>query len=150
MSLQIIHNKIFEIRGQKVMLDFDLAELYQTETKYLKRAVRQNQKKFPTDFMFELTKNEFETLRCNFSTSNRGGTRYMPFAFTAMRHFANSHKDLFEQINDLRNQMQTRLGEHDTQLSAIYDALENLLDKKQDELAAKENWKKRERIGFKK
>jgi phage regulator Rha-like protein len=178
MSLQIIHNKIFEIRGQKVMLDFDLAELYQTETKYLKRAVRQNLRKFPMDFMFELTKNEFETLRCNFSTSNRGGTRYMPFAFTehgvtmlasvlnsdkaidmniaivrafiAMRHFANSHKDLFEQINDLRNQMQTRLGEHDTQLSAIYDALENLLDKKQDEQEAKENWKKRERIGFKK
>jgi phage regulator Rha-like protein len=178
MSLQIIHNKIFEIRGQKVMLDFDLAELYQTETKYLKRAVRQNQKKFPTDFMFELTKNEFETLRCNFSTSNRGGTRYMPFAFTehgvtmlasvlnsnkaidmniaivraftTMRHFANSHKDLFEQINELRKEMQTRLGEHDTQLSAIYDALENLLDKKQHELDAKENWKKRERIGFKK
>jgi hypothetical protein len=67
-----------------------------------------------------------------------------------MRHFANSHKDLFEQINDLRKEMQTRLGEHDTQLSAIYDALENLLDKKQDELAAKENWKKRDRIGFKK
>jgi phage regulator Rha-like protein len=178
MSLQVIHSKIFEIRGQKVMLDFDLAELYQTETKYLKRAVRQNLRKFPVDFMFELTKNEFETLRCNFSTSNRGGTRYMPFAFTehgvtmlasvlnsdkaidmniaivraftAMRHFANSHKDLFEQINELRKEMQTRLGEHDTQLSAIYDALENLLDKKQDEQEAKENWKKRERIGFKK
>lgn len=56
MSLQVIHQKIFEIRGLKVMLDFDLAELYKTETKYLKRAVRQNLKKFPNDFMFELTR----------------------------------------------------------------------------------------------
>ena len=82
MSIEVIQNKIYEVRGQRVMLDFDLAELYQTETKYLKRAVRQNIKKFPVDFMFELNKNEFETLRCNFSTSKRGGTRYMPFAFT--------------------------------------------------------------------
>jgi len=177
MSLQIIHNKIFEVRGQKVMLDFDLAELYETETKYLKRTVRQNLKKFPEDFMFELTRNEFEVLRCNISTSKRGGTRYLPFAFTehgvtmlasilnsekaiemniaivrafiAMRHFANSHKDLFEQINDLRKEMQTRLGEHDTQLAAIYDALENLLDKKEEEKEAKQNWKERQRIGFK-
>ena len=65
------------------MLDFDLAELYETETKYLKRAVRANIRRFPPDFMFELTKEEFETLRCNFSTSNRrGGTRYLAFAFT--------------------------------------------------------------------
>lgn len=177
MSLEIIHNKIFEARGQKIMLDFDLAELYQTETKYLKRAVRQNIKKFPSDFMFELSKVEFESLRCNFSTSKRGGTRYMPFAFTehgvtmlasilnsdkaidmniaivrafiAMRHFANSHKDLFEQINELRKEMKGRLGEHDTQLSSIYDALENMLDKKQTEMEVKENWEKRARIGFK-
>lgn len=60
MSLEIINNKIFEVRGQKIMLDFDLAELYQTETKYLKRAVRQNIKKFPPNFMFELTKFELK------------------------------------------------------------------------------------------
>lgn len=71
-------------------------------------------------------------------------------AFIAMRHFANSHKDLFEQINDLRKEMHTRLGEHDTQLAAIYDALENLLDKKEEEREAEERWKERERIGFKK
>ena len=83
MELQIIQNKIYEIRGCKVMLDYDLAELYETETKYLKRSVRANIKRFPSDFMFELTKNELETLRCNFSTSKtRGGTRYLPFAFT--------------------------------------------------------------------
>lgn len=81
-SLQLIQSKIHEIRGQKVMLDFDLAELYGTETKYLKRAVRSNMKRFPSDFMFEITKEEFDRLRCNFSTSKRGGIRYMPFAFT--------------------------------------------------------------------
>lgn len=64
------------------MLDFDLAEMYGTETKYLKRAVKNNIKRFPSDFMFEITKDEFESLRCSFSTSKRGGTRYMPFAFT--------------------------------------------------------------------
>ena len=83
MQLQIIQSKIYELRGLRVMLDFDLAELYETETKYLKRAVKHNLRRFPSDFMFELSKQEFETLRCNFSTSNkRGGIRYMPFAFT--------------------------------------------------------------------
>ena len=81
-DLQIIQSKIYETRGQRVMLDFDLAELYGTETKYLKRAVKNNMKRFPLDFMFELTKEEFDSLRCNFSTSKRGGIRYMPFAFT--------------------------------------------------------------------
>jgi len=82
MQLQIIQSKIYELRGLRVMLDFDLAELYETETKYLKRAVKHNLRRFPSDFMFELSKQEFETLRCNFSTSNkRGGIRYMPFAF---------------------------------------------------------------------
>lgn len=80
--LQIIQSKIYEIRGQRVMLDFDLAELYGIETKYLKRSVKNNIRRFPPDFMFELTKEEFDSLRCNFSTSKRGGTRYMPFAFS--------------------------------------------------------------------
>ena len=56
MELQVIQNKIYEVRGQKVMLDFDLAELYGSETKRLKEAVRRNLKRFPSDFMFELTK----------------------------------------------------------------------------------------------
>ena len=77
MDLQIIQDKIYEIRGQKVMLDFDLAELYGTETKYLKRSVKNNLKRFPSDFMFELTKEEFDSLRCRNCTSNqRGGNRY--------------------------------------------------------------------------
>ena len=84
-QLQVIQSKIYEIRGQKVMLDFDLAYLYGTETKYLKRSVKNNLKRFPSDFMFELTKEEWETLRCKISTLNGGRgkhPKYMPYAFT--------------------------------------------------------------------
>ena len=83
MQLQKIKDQIIEIRGKKVILDFELAKMYQVETKYLKRTVRNNLKRFPTDFMFELTVEEWKNLRCNFSTSNNaGGIRYLPFAFT--------------------------------------------------------------------
>ena len=79
----IVQQKIYEIRGQRVMLDFDLAEMYGMETKVLKQSVKRNIKRFPSDFMFELTKEEWESLRSQFVTSNkRGGVRYMPFAFT--------------------------------------------------------------------
>jgi len=81
-ELSIIRNKIYEIRGQKVILDFDLAEMYGVDTKRLKEAVRRNIYRFPFDFMFELSKDEFESLRTQFASSNRGGIRYMPFAFT--------------------------------------------------------------------
>ena len=82
-NLQIIQSKIYEIRGQKVMLDFDLAEMYGTETKRLKEAVKRNIRRFPSDFMFELTKDEYIFLRSQIASSkSRGGTRYMPYAFT--------------------------------------------------------------------
>ena len=83
MELELIKNSILEIRGKKLILDFEFAKLYKVETKYLKRIVRYNIKRFPFDFMFELTKQEWSTLRCSFSTSkNAGGIRYSPFAFT--------------------------------------------------------------------
>ena len=86
MELQLIQSKIYEIRGQKVMLDFDLTEMYGTETKYLKRSVKRNIERFEgEDFMFELTKEELS--RCNFGTLNnqRGSNfKYMPFAFTEL------------------------------------------------------------------
>ncbi len=82
MEIEVIQNKIFQIRGCKVMLDFDLALLYNTETKVFKQSVRRNINRFPKDFMFELTENEFDSLRSQIVTSNRGGNRYMPFAFT--------------------------------------------------------------------
>lgn len=82
MELAIIQNRIYDIRGQKVMIDRDLAELYQVETRRLNEAVKRNIKRFPSDFMFQLTKGEFESLMSQFATSNRGGTRKLPFAFT--------------------------------------------------------------------
>jgi hypothetical protein len=104
MDLLPIENQIYEIRGYKVMLDFDLAQLYRTETKRLKEQVRRNIGRFPEDFMFELTREEYnslklrfaalenekelqpsvdgQSLRSQFATSKRGGNRYMPFAFT--------------------------------------------------------------------
>ena len=87
-DITLIQNKIYEIRGQRVMLDFDLAPLYQVQTKVLKQAVRRNIERFPADFMFEITIDEYnslkDSLRSQIVTSNKGGTRYMPFAFTEL------------------------------------------------------------------
>jgi hypothetical protein len=182
--IRSIQNRIYEIRGERVMLDRDLADLYETETKALNLAVKRNIKRFPADFMFQLTKEEFESLRFQFETSEkgsslrlqtetskgRGGTRYMPYAFTEqgvamlsgilnsdkaismniaiMRAFVEIRRIVFRQ-NDLKEQLKEikeRLGEHDVQLNHIYDAMENLLDEK----AAQRKWEDRERIGFKK
>jgi hypothetical protein len=166
MELQTIQSKIFEIRGFKVMLDFDLAELYETETKYLKRAVRNNLNRFPQDFMFELSEEEWKSLRCSFSTSKkRGGIRYFPFAFTEqgvamlssvlnsekaievniaimrafvfMRQFALTHKDLSDKIRELEHK-------YDTQFANVFDALNYLLQKDQQQTEQKE----RRRIGY--
>ena len=86
-QLEKIQNRIYEVRGVRVMLDFDLAALYQVETRVLKQAVRRNLERFPEDFMFEMTENEYNllviSLESQFVISNeRGGRRYMPFAFT--------------------------------------------------------------------
>lgn len=171
-NLTIIQQKIYELRDQKVMFDFDLAHLYRVETKRLKEAVRRNKKKFPADFMFELTKKEWTNLRTQFATSSWGGQRYPPFAFTehgvtmlasvlnsdraikmniaivrafiSLKQMALQHKDLAERLEELRKELHERIGEHDTQLAAIYDAIENLLDDK----AEKKNWAERQRIGF--
>jgi hypothetical protein len=97
MELQIIQNKIYEIRGFKVMLDFDLADIYQVETKVLNQSVKRNIERFPPDFMFQLTNQEFNNLRSQIVTSSLdnnniasqtitnsrwGGKRYLPYAFT--------------------------------------------------------------------
>ena len=182
MKLTIIQQKIFEIRGQKVMPDFDLAGLYSVETKRLKEAVRRNKKRFPPDFMFELKREEYDSLRTQFATlkkSDRGQhSKYMPFAFTehgvtmlanilksarankmgiaivrafiSLNRLALQHKDFATQLEELRKELHERIGENDTQLTAIYDAIENLLDDKVDDNAPVKNWHKRERIGFKK
>ena len=81
---EIVLSKIFTIRDQKVMIDRDLAELYGVETKRLKEAVRRNSERFPSDFMFEMTREEFDDWRTQIATSNseRMGLRYLPFCFT--------------------------------------------------------------------
>ena len=82
-KLMEIQNFIYEIRGQKVMLDSDLAALYEVETKNLNKAVKRNLERFPDDFMFQLTKAELENLRFQIGTSSlqHGGRRFMPYAF---------------------------------------------------------------------
>ena len=84
MELELIQNRIFEIRGRKVMLDFHLAEMYQVETKNLNLSVRRNIKRFPSDFMFQLSQDEWENLRLQIATSSWGGRRYFPYAFTEL------------------------------------------------------------------
>jgi hypothetical protein len=169
MELPIIQQKIYEIRGQKVMLDFDLAALYEVETKAFKQAVKRNINRFPFDFMFELTKEEFNSLRSQIGASNHGGTRYIPFAFTeqgvamlssvlspdkaiemnifivrtfiALRKFALQYKDLADEIQEIRQTVES----HSEQLVKIYGAIETLLTAKE----AQESFADRERIGFK-
>lgn len=184
--IKSIQNRIYEIRGERVMLDFDLAALYEVEIKVFNQATKRNYKRFPADFMFQLTKAEYDTLkfqieategldslRSQFVTlkSGRGQHRkYMPYAFTEqgvamlsgilnsdraiqmniaiMRAFVEIRRTLLQQT-DLKEQLKEikeRIGEHDTQLNQIYDAMENLLDEK----AAQRKWDERERIGFKK
>ena len=82
MELETIKQSIHEIRGQKVILDFELAKMYQVETKRLKESVRRNIRRFPEDFMFELSTEEWVILRTQFATSSWGGQRYNPYAFT--------------------------------------------------------------------
>ena len=81
-SAELITTKILTIRGKRVMLDSNLAMLYGVKTKVLIQAVKRNLQRFPEDFMFQLTKEAFESLRSQFVTSNRGGRRYLPYAFT--------------------------------------------------------------------
>ena len=87
MELQVIQSKIYEIRGYKVMLDFDLADIYQVETKRLKEQVRRNIDRFPHDFMFELSKEEYNYLRTQIATLEVGRgkySKYLPFAFSEL------------------------------------------------------------------
>lgn len=79
---ELVMNNIYLIRGQKVMLDEDLAELYQVETRRLNEQVKRNIERFPNDFMFQLTENELENLMSQIATSSWGGRRKLPYAFT--------------------------------------------------------------------
>jgi hypothetical protein len=160
MKLEIIEQQIIALRGQKVMLDFHLAELYEIETKVLKQAVKRNIHRFPSDFMFELSKEEFETLRSQFVTSKRGGIRYMPFAFTEqgvamLSSMLNSDKAIAINIAIMRTfvslrqfalnykELNDKITEIEKQFPDIYKILNFLMDKEKPAL-------KRNKIGFKK
>jgi hypothetical protein len=174
LELQVIHEKIHTIRGHKVMLDFDLAALYMIDTRRLKEAVRRNIQRFPPDFMYELTQNEYQSLRSQIATLEKKGrgkyTKYLPFAFTEqgiamlsgvlhsdraiemniaiMRAFI-AIRQFVLQYNDLAEQIveiKQSVSNHNEQLDQIYNAIENLLDEKVEQ----KTWAERERIGFKK
>jgi hypothetical protein len=107
MELSIIQSKIYEIRGIKVMLDFDLAEMYQVETRVLNQAIKRNIKRFPEDFMFQLSKEEWNNLKSQIVISSWGGTRKLPFAFAEggvamLSGLLNSDKAIDANINIMR------------------------------------------------
>ncbi len=148
------------------MLDFDLAELYEVETKVLNQAVKRNTDRFPIDFMFQLSKKEFEILKSQIVTSSWGGTRKLPYAFTEqgvamlssvlrsdkainvniaimrafvlMRQYALGYKELADKIAKLERKYNKKFAD-------VYQALNLLLADNENET----DWENRERIGFK-
>lgn len=184
-----IIRKIYIVREHKVMLDFDLAALYEVETKRLNEQVKRNIERFPDDFMFRLTQKEWNLMRSQIATSYPQYTdnqesvgsqiatlsqpkrkrNYTPYAFTehgvtmlasvlrsdravnmsiavvrafiALKRSVLQYQEITEQLGLLKQ----HVGEHDAQLSQIYDAIENLLDEK----AEQKSWQERPRIGFK-
>lgn len=140
-----IESKILLIRGQKVMLDRDLAQLYGVETSQLKRQTRRNIERFPEDFMFEFTKEELENWRCQFGTSNdKMGLRYVPMVFTEqgvamLSSVLNSKRAIQVNIQIIRaftklrevlathKDLQRKIEEHDQQIKYIFETLKKLL-----------------------
>jgi len=163
-----ISSKIFLIRNEKVLLDFDLAELYAVETKQLKRAVRRNIARFPIDFMFPLTKAEDNSLRSQIGTLKRGEhSKYLPYAFTEqgvamlssvlnseraikvniaimrafvkMRRILESNESLAKKLKQLEQETKEKFAEHQQQISIIFEAIKELVTEKE---------KPKRRIGF--
>ncbi|MEK6599813.1 MAG: ORF6N domain-containing protein [Deltaproteobacteria bacterium] len=147
--VEMIEKKILLIRGEKVMLDANLAELYEVETKMLVRAVKRNADRFPSDFMFQLDKEEFENLRFQFGTSKLwGGRRYPPYVFTEqgvamlssvlnskraiqvniaimrafvkLREMLATNKDLARKIHEMEKK-------YDSQFKVVFDAIHQLM-----------------------
>ena len=163
---EVIISRIYTIRHQKIMFDFDLAEMYGIETKRLKHAVRRNIERFPEDFMFELTKTENEILRSQFGTSSWGGTRISPIAFTEqgvamlssvlnsstaiqmniqiIRVFAKMRQFYMDNLNlklDIEA-IKKKVDNHDKNIELVFNYLDELMDKKENEV-------ERTKIGYK-
>ena len=168
MEIAVIQHKIREVRGQKVILDFDLADLYEVQTRALNQAVKRNTGRFPLDFMFQINEEEWRNLKSQIVISSWGGSRHLPLAFTEhgitmlasilksdraikmniaivrafiyMKEVVFFYKEMEDQISEIRN----RLGEHDVQLNSIYEAIENMLEEK----VSQNLWEDRNKIGF--
>ncbi len=166
---EIVMNKIYLIGGQKVMLDSDLADLYEVETRRLNEQVKRNIDRFPEDFMFQLTKEEFENLKSQIATSSWGGRRKLPYAFTEhgvlmlssvlnsersikvniqimriytrIRHMLLTHKDILLKLE----KMEQKLSGHDEKILPIFEYLKQFEKTKQQELEQRN----RPIIGFK-
>ena len=147
---ELVMSKIYLIRGQKVMIDQDLAALYHVDTRRLNEQVNRNKARFPEDFMFRLTGDEFENLMSQFATSSWGGRRKLPYAFTEqgvamlasvlnspvainvniqiirvftkMRTLLLTHKDILLQLE----KMERKLGKHDEQIDLVFGYLKKL------------------------
>jgi hypothetical protein len=164
--VELIERRIYLIRGYKVMLDRDLANLYQVETSYLNRQVKRNIDRFPVDFMFQLNDEESEALRCQFGISNaagRGGRRYLPYAFTQegvamlssvlrsgravlvnvaiMRAFVRLREILISN-KDLANRLDSLEKKYDSSFRVVFDAIRKLMGPPTD--------RDRRAIGFRK
>ena len=152
MQLQLIQQRIYEVRGVKVMLDFDLAELYEIETRVLKQAVRRNINRFPSDFMIELTRDEYNSLRSQFVTLDKNGrgkhSKYLPFAFTEqgvamlssvlrsdravlvnieiMRAFVRL-RQMLESHKGLAKKLENLEKKYDAQFKVVFDAIRQLM-----------------------
>jgi hypothetical protein len=167
LSEETISNKIYFIRNQKVMIDSDLALLYEVETKRLNEQVKRNDSRFPLDFMFQLTEIEFQNLKSQIATSSWGGTRKLPFAFTEhgvlmlssvlksdkaiqtniqiMRIFSKVRQMLLDttEIKIDILQIQKKLENHDKNIELVFSYLDELTEKKETE-------SNRVKIGYKK
>jgi ORF6N domain len=152
LSMQVLAGRILVIRGQRVVSDSDLALLYGVETKRFNEQIRRNLTRFPPDFMFELTQEEFKSLRSQFATSKRGGRRYLPLVFTEhgaimaasvlnseravqmsvyvvrafvqLRELMVDHKVLADKLDALER----RVSHHDNSLVALIDAIRALTE----------------------
>ncbi len=170
-EINLIQQKIHEIRGEMVMLDFDLALLYEADTKVLNQAVKRNEQRFPIDFMFRLTQKEWDSMISQnvISSSINRRKDTTPFAFTEhgvamisgvlksekavkmnisiIRMFIEMKRVLLKNasIKGQLQEMRERIGEHDVQLNKIYDTIEHLLDLTINRV----KWNERNRIGFK-
>ncbi|MBI4243345.1 MAG: ORF6N domain-containing protein, partial [Planctomycetes bacterium] len=150
--VELIEKKIFLIRGQKVIVDRDLADLYSVEVKHLKRQVKRNIGRFPSDFMIQLSKEEYDSLRCHFGVLKRGRhSKYLPYAFTEqgvamlssvlnsekaihvniavmrtfvkLREFLSTHKELAHKLSELEQKIERQ----DEEIKAIFDAIRKLM-----------------------